>query len=271
MTVYVEYVFIDNFVIDLLLLKSALSSAGIAVQKRRLVLSAALGAAIALVYPSIKIHLAVLIPLKVAAGFLMVLVSARFARVKDFAVVSALFFAYTALLGGALFGLYSIFNLDHTEELSAALIVIPAYLVIKAAREAMKYLYRRKDIVSLTYIAHITVGAITLSANAFLDTGNNLYDGDSPVVLISSSFAQKFFGQGKVFAIKRLPVTTVHGAKYLPAFTADKLVILRASDEPLEYRGITLCAARNGFGTGIDVILSPALKGLLGQRPIKSA
>ncbi len=271
MTVYVEYVLIDNFVIDFLLLKAALSVCGISAKKGRLFLSAAVGAAIALVYPALNLHPAILIPLKIAAGLLIVLLSAKFGRVKDFCIVSALFFAFTALLGGAIFGIYSLFGLDYTKELSAALIILPAYIVIKAARETVRFIYRRKEVVSLQYPVKITVAGVTVEATAFLDTGNNLYDGDNPVVLVSSSLAQKFFDGGRKFAIKKLPVTTVGGTLFLPSFTADKITIEREGKEPLEYSGVTLCAAKSGFGTGTDVILSPALNGLLGQKAAKRA
>lgn len=271
MTVYVEYVLIDNFVIDYLLIKAALFSVGVFVKRGRLFVSAAVGAAIALVYPALKIHPAVLIPLKIAAGFLIVLLSAKFGSVKEYLVVSALFFVFTALLGGAIFGIYSVFGLSYTEEISAALITLPAYVVIKALRETLRFIYRKKEVVALTFFAEITVGNVTVGANAFLDTGNNLYDGDSPVVLMSSALAQKFFDGGKKFAIKKIAVTTVGGTGDFLAFSADKIVVYRDGEPPLEYSGVTLCAAKSGFGTGTDVILSPALEGLLGQKAAKNA
>ena len=51
MIVYIEYVLIDNFIIDYLMLKATFNLTGMPVKKRRLFLCAFLGAAIALMYP----------------------------------------------------------------------------------------------------------------------------------------------------------------------------------------------------------------------------
>jgi len=71
MTVYIEYVLIDNFVIDWLILKAALTTAGLPAAKSRLFFSALVGAAVALVYPAIEVHAAILVLLKISAGFFM--------------------------------------------------------------------------------------------------------------------------------------------------------------------------------------------------------
>lgn len=283
MTVYVEYVLIDNFVIDFLLLKAALYTAGISASKKRLFLAAAAGAAVALVYPAVVAGNAVLIPLKISAGLLIVLISAKFRRVKEYFICVLLFFAYTALLGGAISGIYSLFGLDSKKELSAALIILPSYLIMKAALKAVRYVYGKKEAAAFTFKAEITVCGVTVASNAFLDTGNNLYDKDKPVVLISASLAKKFFDCGKLFAIKKLPVETVNGKTFLPAFAAEKLVLKAVSEdakkgtndetkeERFEYENITLCAAKTGFSAGCEVIIPPSLKGLVRQKEAKTA
>lgn len=263
MTVYIEYVLIDNFVIDWLLLKAALTTAGLTAARSRLFFSALVGAAVALVYPAIEVHAAILVLLKISAGFFMVLISAKFNGVKNFVIVSALFFVYTALLGGAITAVFSVFNINGSEEFCTAFMIVPAYILIKAVREIVRFIYRRKDTAAFTYRTEITAGGITVSVNGFLDTGNGLYDGDSPVIVCSVAVAQKFLSGGKIRAVKRIPVGTVNGKKFLPAFVADSVKIY-AEESPCgipasESETVTVCAAKTGFSCGYDVILPPGL------------
>lgn len=275
MTVYVEYVLIDNLVIDFLLLKAALYTAGISVSKKRLFLAAAAGAAVALIYPALGLANALLIPLKISSGLLIVLLSARFRRPKEYFIVAALFLFYTALLGGAISAIYALFTIDGKKELSAAFIILPAYVIMKAALKAVRYVYKRKEVAAFTFFAEITVCGVTVTANAFLDTGNNLYDGDKAVVLISSSLAKKFFDGGKLFTIKKLPIETVNGKTFLPAFCADKLILKTTEKaetaETFKYENVTLCAAKTGFSAGCEVIIPPSLKGIVRQKQTKCA
>ena len=55
MTVYIEYVLIDNFIIDYLLLKTSLALSGVMVKRARLFFCAFLGAGFALLLPVISV------------------------------------------------------------------------------------------------------------------------------------------------------------------------------------------------------------------------
>ena len=82
MTVYIEYVLIDNFVIDYLLLKTTFSLARAKVKRGRLAVCATLGAAISLFYPLIEGVLAVSIPLKFCVGLLLVSLARKHQSLK---------------------------------------------------------------------------------------------------------------------------------------------------------------------------------------------
>lgn len=275
MTVYIEYVLIDNFVIDWLILKAALNTAGLTAAKKRLFLSSAIGAAVALVYPALKIHPVILALIKISAGFIMVLLSAKFNRIKHFVIVTALFFAYTALLGGAITAVCSVFNVNSSSEICTAVMIVPAYILIKSARETVRYIYRRKETVAFIYEADITAGGVTVSVNGFMDTGNGLYDGDSPVIVCSLSVAQKFLSGGKILSVKKIPVGTVNGKKFLPAFAAEKVIVYKKekSGKTLVATSdnVTLCVAKEGFSCGYEAILPPAIINPVRQNATESA
>ena len=64
MVCYIEYVLLDNFVIDYLLLKAAFSVTGKTVKKLRLFLAAALGAVTAPLFPLIDVSAVIVFFLK---------------------------------------------------------------------------------------------------------------------------------------------------------------------------------------------------------------
>ena len=140
MIVYIEYVLIDNFVIDYLMLKATFTTTGKRYKKGRLFLCAFLGAIIALVFPLIKVHSVILIAIKVLSGILIILISNDYQKKKDFYVHALLFFWYTFLTGGVIIGVFNILGLNYSSEISIALMVIPVYFVLSACIHVIKFI-----------------------------------------------------------------------------------------------------------------------------------
>jgi len=258
MTVYIEYVLIDNFVIDYLMLKATFATTGKNVVKRWLFLSSFLGAVIALIYPLIQVHTAILTCIKICSGLLMVLISTRFSSPKSYYVHAVLFFFYTFLTGGVITGVFEIFNIPKNSEINIAFMAIFVYAVICAVMGVVKYVYRRKDVVSVTCRVDITAFGQMKIAKGFFDTGNGLYDGDSPVIICNKKFAEYFlFCDLSNKKIKKITVNTVNGKEDKFAFKIDSIKIYNGT-RPNIYNNVVMCIADN-IGEGYDVILHPAL------------
>lgn len=272
MTVYVEYVLIDNFVIDYMLLKAAFFTAGGKPKKRRLVFCALFGAVFALLYPLMEIHPVILAAVKILAGAFMTLCADKFDSVKKYVIVSALFLTYTFVLGGAITGVYSVLGLNPSSEISIAVMALPAYALIKTAYSVIRFIYRRKDVAALTYEIEISLAGKTIKAQGFLDTGNGLYDGESPAVICSKAFAGNFIAGTKLPAMKKIWVGTVNGGEEKLAFS-DVRIDIYTQNGVISCKNITLCVSGEGF-SGYDVILHPALfdgAGAENAKEIKSA
>ena len=82
MTVYVEYVIINNLIIDYMMLKATFSLTRTEYRKRRLFICAFLGALISLIYPLIEAHFLILTSVKVLSGVLIVLLANNYKKVK---------------------------------------------------------------------------------------------------------------------------------------------------------------------------------------------
>lgn len=260
MTVYIEYVILDNVVIDYFLLKAAHKIGGVTAKNSRTLFVSFLGAAVALTVPLLQNAPVVLFAVKILSGFLLVALSASFRSAKEYFLTAAAFLLVTFLTGGALTALFDAFEIPNSSEISVALVFLPALAVIKAVTAAIKVIYRRKTVRAFLYNITLSLNGNNVEAAGFLDTGNGVYDGDSPVIFCDKRLARRliFSPNFKPAPLKRLSVSTVNGEEYKLCFRIDRLVIY-TDDLPNIFNNVTVCVASEGFGTGYDVILHPAL------------
>lgn len=258
MTVYIEYVIINNVIIDYLMLKATFVLTGNPIHKRRLFLCAFLGGVIALVYPALEINQTILSLVKIMAGLLIVLIASDYKSVKNFYINAVIFFFYTFLTGGAIIGVFNLFNVKYQTEFIVASIVFPVYLVLRASAEVIKYFFKRKNIQSLLYDIELTKNAQTIKAKGFLDTGNSLLDNGRPVILCDKHFANKLIGnQLAKIRFKKIQICSATGVRQNFAFNLDKLV-LYAVDKVHIFDNVTVCISHLNFD-GYSVILHPDL------------
>lgn len=260
MTVYIEYVFIDNFVIDFMLLKATFALTGNRCGKGRLLFCSALGGIFALLYPLFSVHAVLLAVIKLAFGLLLLLLAGSYRSAKNFYINGAVFFGLTFLTGGAVIGVFSLLGLDYSAEYSVAIMFIPVYFAVKSLSAVVRYLYRRKDTAALIYDCEFSVGGVVISGKGFIDTGNGLYDGDSPVIICGKSFAQRFFRENfRLPELKYLEFSTVSGKDRMLSFKLDIFKIYIDGRENI-FNNVTLCVAKAGTGVDYDVILHPSFK-----------
>ena len=150
MFVYVEYVLIDNFIIDYYLLWSALALTGQKVKGWRIFLGACFGAVTALIMPFITDNNIILIPLKILVGVLMVVIAHKFNSLRAVYLHFLIFFLYTAIVGGAVIALFNLFGLEYSSEISIALMVFPVCITIKALSKALNFFMRKREQISNT-------------------------------------------------------------------------------------------------------------------------
>ena len=258
MTIYIEYVLIDNFLIDYMLLKATFFTTGIAVKKRRLFLCAFLGALVALFYPVLREYYILQTLFKIVSGILIVLLSAKFKNKKAFFINALLFFTYTFITGGAIIGIYNLFNIDYAKEFSIAIMFLPVYVLLKGIREVFLYLYKRKNIMSLTVKTEIAYANKKLILNGFYDTGNGVYNGNSPVIFCEKEIFFKLLEEKLLKAkLEKIFINTVSGKTENLAVKLDSVKIYNR-DELNIYNNVTLCAI-NKVGDDYELILHPAL------------
>lgn len=258
MTIYIEYVLIDNFIIDYFLLSAAFALTGVKVKRGRLFLSACFGAISALILPFITDINLILIPLKLLIGVLMIVIAHRFYTLKSLYINFIVFFLYTAIVGGATIAIFNMANLDYTTEVSTALMVFPVCIVINFLSRVINFFYQRKSQISNTVSVFLYKGNIKVSANGFFDTGNGAYHHSSPVVFCSKKLIRPFLSNPVSLNPFYINVETVNGGDKKFAFNIDKIEIYSGEKKNI-YNNVTLCVINSGVDGLCDVILHPAL------------
>ncbi len=259
MTVFIEYVLIDNFFIDYMLLKLTLKMVGKKYNRFRLALCAFLGAFIALVYPLIQIKI-ISISVKVLSGFLLTLLAINYNTKKEYAVITSLFFAFTFAVGGGIMGIYALFNLNYSSEISIALMCLPVYILSCGVKEVVSYIYQKKGVMQSVYKVQLRANGVSLMLNGFMDTGNGVYFENSPVIFISIKLAKKFFQGNSPPKIVKVGVNTINGEAKKVGVKLEEVKLYDGENERI-IEGVVACAINKGLEAGVDAILHPALIG----------
>ena len=255
MNVYIEYVIADNLVIDTLLLWAATVTLKIPYRKFRVVLGGAVGAACAVVSVYVSGFWTYLV--KTACLVCMCIVTVGFGKKLFWHIL--LTTAYTFVLGGAIVGLFNLFNIDYLTPsgefyqmrvplfvyvLAVALMGFVCYSIAVYVKQVKKF---------APHIAKITVILDKqYCLTGFCDSGNTLMHDGVPVCFVTKRFAgfTDYFAQ-QVLAGKAVDVqvTTVTGSTSVKAVKGEVV----CNDKKL---AVYLALPVNKCQTMYNVILS---------------
>lgn len=227
MQVYIELAVIENFCMDFTLLYAAKIAVKNPAPFWRILIGAVLGAAFAVTFPLFKLGAAWSVVVKITSGFLICLVAGKFRGVKSYLKFSFAFLTFTAILGGALVGVFSLAGLDYAAGEGFILSKIPigiplfgALIIILGARKLASRLRKsKKEVVAL----RIYSGGRYAEVKGFFDSGNKVYCRGAPVSIIPKEIAAKIVDESGIK--DGVKIHTVAGSKIIKVFTADKIEI----------------------------------------------
>ncbi|MGI6631949.1 MAG: sigma-E processing peptidase SpoIIGA [Bacillota bacterium] len=270
--VYIDVLFLTNFVVNYLILLAAGRLAGRHVLRWRLALAAVAGAAYAASALVIPLTAAYSLPARLAFGFFMVALSYPEARGAALVTVTVSFFLCSAITAGTALALqaYSVRFLTAGSMFSPEPLVqwwvIAASLVILSAFPVLARLggYRAGKPLPLMAL-ELEVGGKKLGLTGLVDTGNNLRDPVSglPVIVIDWEALQSVM-PGEVFAfflstwdsvpaslpetpigrrLRLIPYESLSGKKgVLPGFRPDWLALVE-KDGVKVFKNAIVCAS----------------------------
>lgn len=227
MSVYWEYAFLENFILDGLLLYLALKCARVKCYPLNLLFAAGVGAAEAVVFPLFTLPVWAAYLIKIAGGIVIALIAVRKAKWKAYIVVVTAFFLMTFAFGGLLVAAYSFFNAEYVEGNGFIVERAPVALVLSLAGVfgvfvvlSVRFFYRYRRIKRNLFACVLRAGEKSVRVTGFSDSGNLLVFRDRPVCVVSAVTALALF-HGNAEEVGRMTVNTVNGSREAPVFECD--------------------------------------------------
>lgn len=228
MQVYIELSLAENFCMDYFLLYSAKAITKNRCGVFRLTTASIFGACFAVVFPLIPLPGWAAIIIKIIAGLALCAAAGKFSRLAGYVKFSAVFFALTFALGGALIGIFALADISYESGgaflISSTPVGIPLFfalmLALSVRAAARKILSAKcKNAVS----CRIYAGQSCVNVSGFFDSGNKVYHLGSPVSVIPAKIAEKLTDVQRIKTFAE--IHTVAGSRKIAIFTADKMEI----------------------------------------------
>ena len=273
MVVYLDTLILDNFCADAALLYCAVKTVKGEAKLWRIFLTALFGTAIAVGYMVFKLYYtvpaAVDILVKYGVAAVLPLPAAKFKKKRTYALCSLAFVGYMFALAGMLTALFAQISPNEGEgELTYTLFRLPSgvlvagcVLVVVFGIRFAKMLTRHGKTAAYICTCRLTLGGSSVTAKAFVDTGNRLRDGHgSPVAVAERSLALSLLADG-LFTGKtpceKLAVETVNGKSELTVFRIDELEIY-FKDKSHIVKDVAVAISPRPLAGEYSLILPPA-------------
>lgn len=227
MQVYAELAVIENFCMDFTLLYAAKAAVKNRTGIGRIALSSAFGALFAVVFPLFKTGAVLSVIIKILSGIVLCLIAAKLDGFKSFIKFTGAFLIFSAILAGALLGLFNLTGWSYESGegflISSVPIGVPLFLSLFIILGAKKLAARLRKTHKNDVICRIYAGQLLAEVKGFFDSGNKVYLKGSPVCVVPEEVVIKLFE--KVRINERVKIHTVAGSKIMNVFTCDRLEV----------------------------------------------
>ena len=166
MEVYIEYVLLDNLVIDAIISVLTLKALRLSVKIWRVAVAAAFGTVAAFLLPLIHIHAAFLLFIRMAVGAAMAFLIYNHKSFKRYLICFIVFMLITFVLGGACLGVLflmganvtSAATLNYQSSVPIGLIALTVAVMVFLIRRLCLFLNKSKDISGCIRRAELFIG-----------------------------------------------------------------------------------------------------------------
>ena len=249
MSVYIEYAFLENFLLDGALLYLALKAGKTPVKAGKLALSATLGGIFAVVFPLLILPVFLAFLLKNFVAILLCVCAYTNGKITknwgNFSLVLGCFFAFTFAFGGALIAL----------NITGAFVGLAFCVLGVFSLGFVKMLYKKRAVEKFVYTCEIACKQRSVRVFAFYDSGNfACYKGRAVHFLSPEVYYELFKEEGFENRLEKMVITTLSGEKSLSVFQGD----LRISEkgEKLWIKGAYFAVSANMLSRGYKLLLN---------------
>lgn len=232
MQVYVELALLENFCMDFTLLYCAKLVSANRAHAARIALASFLGACFAVVFPLFALKGVWAVAVKLISGMVICLIGGKFGSLKAYFKMTAVFTAFTFILGGALIAAFSLTGAEYVAgsgyALSSVPVGIPLFCALLLVIAARKIRARLKKSSAQYYDCKIYFGEKFVAIKGFFDSGNKVSHMGQPVSVIPLAEGLKLCDVTRIK--EQVKIHTVAGSKKLKIFTADKIEICKGDE-----------------------------------------
>lgn len=176
MTIYLDYIFIENFIIDYILLKETSHITRKNISNKKTILAAIIASFYVVVMMYVKIQVLNYVFCKMLLVIVMVYIAFKPKQIREYLKITIFFFLISAINIGTLIVITNLFNLQQTNYLLKLIIYISSFILSKIFASYMWEVYKREiknD--DLIYDVKLELNGKVYKYKAFLDTGNSVY------------------------------------------------------------------------------------------------
>ena len=269
MSVYIEYVILDNLIINYIILSTTFACIGETVSKKRKLLSATIGTIFVILMPFISQANFILLCYRLVLGVIMIVVASKLISFSRFLYTYFIFIFITFLFGGLLISMLSIFDIVYTNsgliflsiELPVSIFILPIWVYSLSIVKVIKFIKMRVKYNKFIFKSILVINDERFELKGFLDTGNSLYDEDGrPCIVIELRTFLRLFPNVPMNVLMNttnnkfnylrnmhyITVDTVNAKEELLVFDAEKLIITLDKGKE-EFDNICVAVSRKNF------------------------
>lgn len=185
MTIYLDYIFIENLIVDYILLRETAHIARKNVSNKKILLATIIASCYVVFMMYLKIQQLNYIFCKILLVIVIVYITFKPKFIGEYLKIIALFFLISVINVGSLNVVMNLLNVQNSNSVLKLIVYVASFLLSKFFANNMWEIYRR-DIKNndLTYDVKLEINKKTYKYKAFLDTGNNVfsYTNNVPVI-----------------------------------------------------------------------------------------
>lgn len=265
MKVYVEYAVIDNFVMDYMLLSLTVLGKSKESSIKKRVLSSLIGTVFAAYMPLADLSVVASVAFKILTAALMVYFVMEYKTFAEYGIRFVLFFTYTFVFGGVIYGISSVFGVKYDPFSNAfgGSIPLAVFLIIGAAvffvcRKGYFYIFRRRAIFPFLRHCVLYYDGEKIECGGFIDSGNSIMFGDEFICVAGRGLAEKLrlCGITGDKNARTIPFKTASGYSEMKVFCFDKMIVINGDEENIIYKvKIGIPETPTDFGSDYSLIL----------------
>ncbi len=183
MEIYLEYIFLENLIMDFIIIKETLEIAKLRIENKRIALASTIASLYIVLMLFFKVREMNFAISKIFLMIIILYIATEIKDVKSYLKLILIFLMVSVINAGACVCVSNIFNLSLNNGLEKALVYIATYYLAKTFLFRLWKIYKleltQKE---LNYTVQLNVAGKSYAFKGFLDTGNTVCSHGVPVI-----------------------------------------------------------------------------------------